>query len=151
MTDRSSFSERLKTLRATRSKAEFARFLGFPPPVYQRYEDGRIPSPTNLSVIAERCSVSLDYLLGRAPASAPASASESPSPPSSPQLLREPRAEYLATIPDYERRLRFLEDQCAAIAPQLDDIRRLLVSLLAEERHQHTPSLATPDPKEKVG
>jgi hypothetical protein len=104
-----------------------------------------------VTVIADRLGYSLDYLLGRAPASAPANASESPSPPSSPQLLREPRAEYLAAIPDYERRLRFLEDQCAAIVPQLDDIRRLLVSLLAEERRQHTPSLATPDPKEKVG
>jgi transcriptional regulator with XRE-family HTH domain len=150
MTDRSSFSERLKTLRATRSKAEFARFLGFPPPVYQRYEDGRIPSPTNLSVIAERCSVSLDYLLGRAPTSAPASASEAPSLPSPPQLLREPRAEYTAA-PDHERRIRFLEDQCAAIVPQLNDIRRLLVSLLAEGHPPNTAPVPDTDHKDKAG
>ena len=147
----SDFVQRLVSLRGNRSKAAFSRAIGLAPQVYQRYEDGRVPSPDILAKIADRCCVSVDYLLGRAPASAPANASESPSPPSSPQLLREPRAEYLAAIPDYERRLRFLEDQCAAIVPQLDDIRRLLVSLLAEERRQHTPSLATPDPKEKVG
>jgi hypothetical protein len=115
------------------------------------WKQGRPIKTDSLFRIAVHFSVSVDYLLGRAPASAPANASESPSPPSSPQLLREPRAEYTAAIPDYERRLRFLEDQCAAIVPQLNDIRAILISLLAEERRQHTPSLATPGPKEKVG
>jgi len=41
------FPERIKYLRGTRCKADFARYLGFPAPVYQRYEEGRIPSATN--------------------------------------------------------------------------------------------------------
>ena len=144
----SDFVNRLVSLRGMRSKAAFARDLGIAPQVYQRYEDGRIPSPEILARIADRCKVTVDHLLGRVPISAPASASasESPSLPSPPQLLREPRAEY-TTAPDYERRIRFLEDQCAAIVPQLNEIRTILISLLAEERHRHNP----PQPTEKVG
>jgi transcriptional regulator with XRE-family HTH domain len=69
MTDKLRFVERLVALRNGRSKADFARFLGLPAPVYQRYEEGRIPSADNLTVIATKCAVSVDYLLGRAEAS----------------------------------------------------------------------------------
>ncbi len=65
ITERQLFSERLKTLRGKANKAAFSKLLGFSPPVYQRYEEGRIPSAENLSVIAERCGVSVDWLLGR--------------------------------------------------------------------------------------
>jgi len=65
ITEKKLFSDRLKLLRGNQKKAVFARRLGIPPPVYQRYEDGRLPSAENLSVISERCSVSTDWLLGR--------------------------------------------------------------------------------------
>lgn len=57
------FAERLKKLRGDRSKAEFARFLGVSAPVYQRYEEGRIPRADTLSVIAERLGVTVRWLL----------------------------------------------------------------------------------------
>lgn len=135
------FGENLKKLRGSRTKRDFAAFLGVSPSNYQYYEAGRIPEPDRLKSIANSLGVSLDYLLGR----------ESLSPPP-PQLLREPRAELPAVAGSpLESRVAFLEEQCAAILPQLNDIRSLLVSLLAEERRQHDPSLATPDRKEKVG
>lgn len=49
----SDFVSRLVSLRRNRSKAEFARVLGIAPQVYQRYEDGRIPSPEMLSRTAQ--------------------------------------------------------------------------------------------------
>jgi transcriptional regulator with XRE-family HTH domain len=62
-----SFAERLKALRGAQSKSEFARIIGVSPPVYQRYEEGRVPRANILSVIAERCGVSIEYLLGDNP------------------------------------------------------------------------------------
>jgi len=67
ITDGQLFAERLRELRGDRNKAEFARFLGVSAPVYQRYEDGRVPRHDYLSVIAEKCGVSVDWLLGRNP------------------------------------------------------------------------------------
>jgi transcriptional regulator with XRE-family HTH domain len=66
ITDAEIFSERLKTLRKGRRKAEFAAFLNTSPQNYGRYECGRIPDAVTLSGIAERCGVSVDWLLGRA-------------------------------------------------------------------------------------
>lgn len=63
--DCSSFRDRLKSLRGTRSKAEFARFIGVSAPLYQKYEEGRIPSPDKLSLIAGSLGVTIDWLLGR--------------------------------------------------------------------------------------
>lgn len=57
------FQRRLKELRGDRTKAEFAAFLGFAPPVYQRYEDGRIPRAEYLSVIADKCGTTVEELL----------------------------------------------------------------------------------------
>jgi transcriptional regulator with XRE-family HTH domain len=57
------FSERLKSLRGDRNKAEFARFLGIPAPMYHRYELGQIPKNENLRVIADKCGVTVDSLL----------------------------------------------------------------------------------------
>lgn len=57
------FSERLKSLRGSKSKSEFARLLGLTAQVYQRYEDGRVPRADTLSVIAERLNVSVRWLL----------------------------------------------------------------------------------------
>jgi transcriptional regulator with XRE-family HTH domain len=59
------FFERLRSLRGHRSKAEYARELGIPAPVYQRYETGRMPATKNLSVIARHGNVTVDWLLGR--------------------------------------------------------------------------------------
>lgn len=57
------FSTNLRTLRGSRKKAEFSRLLGVSAPVYQRYEDGRIPRSDVLSVIANRLSVTVEWLL----------------------------------------------------------------------------------------
>jgi len=65
ITERQLFSERLKSLRGNRNKAQFSRELCIPAPVYQRYEEGRIPNHDNLSVIACKCGVTVDWLLGR--------------------------------------------------------------------------------------
>jgi transcriptional regulator with XRE-family HTH domain len=59
------FTERLIRLRDTRKKSDFARFLGLKPQVYQRYEEGRVPRHDILSVIAARCGVTVDWLLGQ--------------------------------------------------------------------------------------
>jgi len=57
------FSGRLVSLRGKRTKAEFARFLGIPAPMYHRYELGQIPKNENLKVIAGKCGVTVDSLL----------------------------------------------------------------------------------------
>lgn len=59
------FSKRLKTLRGDRNKAKFSKELGIPAPMYQRYELGQIPKENNLRVIADKCGVTIDWLLGR--------------------------------------------------------------------------------------
>jgi len=59
------FFTRLRELRGARSKAAFAKELGIPAPVYQRYEDGRMPTVENLSVISKVTGRSIDWLLGR--------------------------------------------------------------------------------------
>ena len=61
------FSDRLKELRGARSKAEFARFIGVPAPMYHRYELGQVPKSHYLQVIADRCGVTIEWLLGTAP------------------------------------------------------------------------------------
>ncbi len=76
ITERQLFSDRLKILRGTRRKSVFSRELGLSAPVYQRYEEGRIPSSDNLSVIAERCNVTVDWLLGRDDSPPPQPAAE---------------------------------------------------------------------------
>jgi len=64
--DKSIFSLRLRSLRKDMKKASFARFLGISNPQnYQRYEDGRIPDAVILQEIANRCGVTVDWLLGR--------------------------------------------------------------------------------------
>lgn len=115
-----------------------------------------MPEPERLKSIADSLGVSIDHLLGRVPASASERESAPPPTPSAPSapaspVLREPRAEYLAGPLDHERRLRFLEEQCAAILPQLSNIQTLLLSLLAEEQRKHAPPVAEPERKERVG
>jgi Predicted transcriptional regulators len=59
------FIERLKAQRGDLNQAEFARKLGLPPNSYHRYESGaRVPDIDVLSQMAQRLSVSTDYLLG---------------------------------------------------------------------------------------
>ena len=57
------FSDRLKELRGTQSKADFARALGIPAPMYHRYENGQIPQYDNLKVISDYCGKTVDWLL----------------------------------------------------------------------------------------
>jgi len=60
------FASRLRLLRGKQSKAEFARLLGIPPPMYHRYEGGQVPKSGNLQVIAAKCNTTVDWLLGGA-------------------------------------------------------------------------------------
>jgi len=60
------FSDRLKSLRGSRSKAGFAKELGINSPVtYFNYENGRVPNSGILEMIASKCNVTVDWLLGR--------------------------------------------------------------------------------------
>ena len=61
-------SERLKYLRSINKKPqkEFAEFLGIPQPSMSAYENGKNnPTIDVLIDIADKCSVSLDWLAGR--------------------------------------------------------------------------------------
>ena len=132
ITERQLFSDRLKILRGTRRKAEFSRELGIPAPVYQRYEDGRIPSSENLSVIAARCGVTVDWLLGRADAPLPSAASAPkqdtpgscryPTDCDLPAQIRELRADYQA-----------MKKTLATMAAQMETVTGLLGHALGEQ------------------
>jgi len=77
---RNIFSERLRTLRAQKDMTSLAMadFLEFSQPVYSRYENGRVPDVDTVAAIAERCGVTVDWLLGRGDTSPPASATVQP-------------------------------------------------------------------------
>jgi len=84
VTEMEIFSKRLETLRKGRKKAAFASFLGTSPQNYGRYEQGRIPDAATLGVIANRCEVTVDWLLGR---------TDDPQPPASqdqPRIIGPP-------------------------------------------------------------
>lgn len=98
------FSERLKSLRGERNKAEFSRFLGIAPAVYQRYEDGRIPNPKHLSVISERCQVTIDWLLGNQSAAVA---------PAGPMVVREDMVAY-GTAHDEIQRIHDEQEKISA-------------------------------------
>lgn len=57
------FSSRLVFLLGTKKKAEFARELGIPAPMYHRYENGQIPQYDNLRVISAKTGKSVEWLL----------------------------------------------------------------------------------------
>ncbi len=59
------FTQRFIELRGEQTQAQFAAMLGFSRPTVALYESGdRIPDSVALKVIAEKCNVSADYLLG---------------------------------------------------------------------------------------
>jgi len=146
-----SFAERLKALRGAQSKSEFARLIGVSPPVYQRYEEGRVPRANILSVIAERCGVSIEYLLGDSPALAAPASGQQPhhpghAPPGSAHALhvREHPPGYGAVpalplqtscrIPancDLPHELADVKAQLATLSAQVDTLTRLLGAALA--------------------
>jgi len=146
------FSERLKLLRKTQKKAVFAVFLGTSPQNYGRYEAGRIPDAATLERIANRCGVSIDYLLGRD--SAPNSAGSATLHESGPHwdtTARKKAAPNMDAIPEPERRCLYpvacdLPGRLDKLERNLADINTLLVSLLAEERSRNAPA-ASPDVK----
>jgi transcriptional regulator with XRE-family HTH domain len=84
------FSQRLRELRGTQSKSAFGRFLGIPnPSTYHNYERGRVPDSQTVSDIAQRCSVTVDWLLGRDDALPP-----QPTAPLPAAMVREAPAAY---------------------------------------------------------
>lgn len=85
------FGERLRSLRGSRSKSEFARELGLAnPQTYHRYEEGRIPDGETLVLIANQTGVTVDWLLGRTDERNPKAAS----------VVREPSASYGSDVPE---------------------------------------------------
>ena len=59
------FTERLTLLRGDMTQTQFADMLGLSRPTVSLYESGkRIPDAVTLKIIAEKCNVSADYLLG---------------------------------------------------------------------------------------
>ena len=59
------FTERFALLRGEMTQAQFADMLGLSRPTVSLYESGkRIPGAAEIKVIAEKCNVSADYLLG---------------------------------------------------------------------------------------
>jgi transcriptional regulator with XRE-family HTH domain len=130
------FSARLRSLRGTRTKAEFARFLGVPPPMYHRYELGQVPKSSNLKVIADRCGVTIDALIGINPddqlhpgqaAPAPPPATLALAPPATPQPCRYP------ADCDLDKRLSAMETDLATMRIQNDTLIRLLGGTLAAQ------------------
>jgi len=145
------FSARLKALRGTRSKAEFARLIGVPAPMYHRYELGQVPKSHYLQVIADRCGVTIEYLLGDKPDLASHASGQQPhhpghAPPGSAHALhvREHPPGYGAApaaplhttcrIPascDLPHELADVKAQLATLSAQVDTLTRLLGAALA--------------------
>ena len=118
------FSQRLIELRGTQSKSAFGRFLGIPnPSTYHNYERGRVPDSQTVADIAQRCGVTVDWLLGRAdPPSGIAGV-----PPAALPSVREDPCHYPGDIP---ARLEAMEGELATIRAQLETVTALLSGAL---------------------
>ena len=157
------FSARLKALRGTRSKAEFARLIGVPAPMYHRYELGQVPKSHYLQVIADRCGVTIEYLLGDSPALADPASGQQPhhpghAPPGSAHALhvREHPPGYGAApaaplhttcrIPancDLPHELADMKAQLATLSAQVETLTRLLGATLAANAPSHEKQKAS--------
>lgn len=59
------FRERFRSLRGDMTQADFAKFVGISRPTVGFYENGeRLPDALALKKIAEKCEISVDWLLG---------------------------------------------------------------------------------------
>ena len=62
----SEFTVRLRRLRSLNKQGDFAKMLDIPQPTLSAYEHGKItPKLEMLIKIADKCDVSLDWLIGR--------------------------------------------------------------------------------------
>lgn len=167
------FSARLRELRGIRSKAEFARFLGVPAPMYHRYELGQVPKSHYLQVISDRCGVTIEYLLGDKPGiaahgsdfQAAAHAGQSPPvaaydlhvrehPPSSSTTPATP-LQTACRIPascDISADISNVQERLAKMEAQLDTLTRLLGATLAASAQHVAPIAAGGEQhKQKAG
>jgi len=121
---RNIFSERLRTLRAQKDMTSLAMadFLEFSQPVYSRYENGRVPDVNTVAAIAERCGVTVDWLLGRADAQRPVA----PAP-----LASASGVEGCRCPSGVDERLDAMEQTLAKMAGQLETVTGLLGNALA--------------------
>jgi len=122
------FAARLKELRGNRSKAEFARDLGIPAPMYHRYETGQVPKSDNLRVIATKCDTTVDWLLGGVaegvqPRSGPGSRSKRDPPPT------DDGARGLRDL-EWQNRIRPYEAKVAELEARVASLERALVKLV---------------------
>jgi transcriptional regulator with XRE-family HTH domain len=164
MNDPFTFCRRLREAREKlgRSKAEMARFLGFSPQRYQRYEDGRIPDAGTIMAISEHLGVTADWLLGIDPSSAIGGMKEGePAKPGSSDLaVRDaerrrfvyPDADDPKLCPgpadcDFDARLRAIEGAQARMEAQLSTLTQLLGATLAAPSRNG----AAPESERKAG
>jgi len=118
LTETEIFSSNLRTLRGGRKKRVFAEFLGTSPQNYGRYEGGRIPKPVILKEIANRCGVTVDWLIGQ----------EAPEPRRD-NAVREGSPAHGA-VPDPGDRLASLEETVEAIRQDVASCRSQMETLL---------------------
>lgn len=106
------------------SARELAEIAGVVPSAVMNWKRGHPIKTDSLLRIAVHFSVSVDSLLGRENSSIFSPGASSHNDATSPDLARS-----------IEIRLAAVEDRTSATLVQLNEIRRLLVSLLAEGRH----------------
>ncbi len=78
------FQDRLIQLRGSRTKAEFARFIGVSAPLYHQWEGGATPTYNKAVLIAQKCDVPVEWLLN---------GKSAPTPKQPPQIDWKARAE----------------------------------------------------------
>jgi len=133
------FLNNLKALRGEHKKADFARKLGLSAPVYQRYEDGRMPRADVLSDIAKRLNLTVEQLISepmsltretRGDQACKVLACEAADRTDPTSLTRETRgAASSCRYPegcDLEAELGKVKERLAAMECQLDTVIRLL-------------------------
>jgi transcriptional regulator with XRE-family HTH domain len=154
------FGQHLKALRRGRKQNEFAAFLGLKAPTYLRYERGRVPKKETLSVIAERCGVTVRWLLGVEPDSA-SEAMHGPAKPGSSDMAVRDAARRPFVYPDandqrpcprpedcaFDARLKAIEGAQARMEAQLSTLTQLLGATLAASSRNG----AAPESERKAG
>lgn len=124
------FAANLLKLRGDRNRAEFARFLGIPAPMYHRYEGGQTPKSDNLRVIAERCGVTVDWLLTGNGAPPPATGA-----PATPRAVAADRPLATPAICRYPAECD-LPAQIMTLREEMASLKNSMASMLSEQAVQ---------------
>jgi transcriptional regulator with XRE-family HTH domain len=107
------FSRRLRELRGDVNKSKFGRLLGISnPSTYHNYEQGRIPDSQTVKDIAEKCGVSVDWMLGM---------SDEKNIGTACRIVREPRADYGPSPPSLVQALDVVATSLGATREEVFD------------------------------